>query len=311
MELYKPELVTTASSLEELRKVIEAGADAVIIGEQRYGMRLSGEFPLGMIHQAVAIAHDQGAKVYVSVDNLMNNEVIKGLPDYLRALSEYQVDAIIFGDPAVLQVHKHIQSDLALHWSTEMTATNYATANFWADRGAKRVVAPRELNMEEIIEYRRHCTIEVQVQVHGLTNIYHSLRHLVGSYLERQSIPYESSSYGIDKGLYLIEEERQELIHPVYEDHNGTHIMSADDICMLENLPELIDSGTQSFKIEGLLKSTPYQIAVVHAYRSAIDQYISNPSGYVEDPDWLASIQQLQDPRRELTFGFFYKEQVY
>lgn len=309
--MNKPELVTTASSLEELQKVIEAGADAVIIGEQRYGMRLSGEFELDMIHQAVQLAHDKEAKIYVAVDKIMNNDILDSLPDYLRMLSEYEVDAIIFGDPAVLQAHRRIQSKLALHWSTEMTATNYSTANFWADRGAIRVVAPRELNMEEIVEYRRHCTIEVQVQVHGLTNIYHSLRHLVGSYLERQSIPYESSSYGLDKGLYLIEEERQELIHPVYEDLNGTHIMSADDICMLENVPELIDSGVQSFKIEGLMKSTEYQVAVIKAYRSAIDRYMSDPSGYEENPEWLLSIQQLQDPRRELTFGFFYKEQVY
>jgi putative protease len=309
--MNKPELVTTAGSLEELQRVIEAGADAVIIGEQQYGMRLSGEFQLDMIEQAVYWAHDKGAKVYVSVDNIMDNETIKSLPDYLYALSRYHVDAIIFGDASVIMLHKKIHSSIALHWSTEMTATNYSTANFWADRGAIRVILPRELNMEQIIEYQRNCKIEVQVQVHGLTNIYHSRRHLVGSYLERQSIPYESSSYGIDKGLYLIEEERQDLTHPVYEDLNGTHIMSADDICMLENLPELIDSGVHSLKIEGLLKSIDYQVTVVKAYRSAIDQYVNDPSEYQENPDWLLSIQRLQDPRRELTYGFFYKEQVY
>lgn len=309
--MNKPELVTTASSLEELQRVIEAGADAVIIGEQRYAMRLAGEFQLDMIEQAVELAHDRAAKVYVAVTNIMDNETIKSLPDYLHALALYRVDAIIFGDPSVLMVHKELDSSLALHWNTEMTATNYTTANFWADRGAIRAVLPRELNMEQIMDYQRNCKIEVQVQVHGLTNIYHSLRHLVGSYLERQSIPYESSAYGLNKGLYLIEEERQELSHPVYEDHNGTHIMSADDICMLDNLPELIDCGIQSFKIEGLLKSIAYNEAVVQAYRAALDQYSKDPTEYQENPEWLLSIQQLQDPRRELTYGFFYKEQVY
>jgi putative protease len=309
--MNKPELVTTASSMEELQRVIEAGADAVIIGEQRYGMRLSGEFQLDMIKQAVLLAHERAAKVYIAVTNIMDNETIKSLPDYLRALAQYRVDAIIFGDPSVLMVHKQLGSNLALHWNTEMTATNYATANFWADKGAIRAVLPRELNMEQIIEYQLNCKIEVQVQVHGLTNIYHSLRHLVGSYLEQHSIPYESSSYGLNKGLYLIEAERQELSHPVYEDNNGTHIMSADDICMLENLPELIDSGIHSFKIEGLLKSAAYNEAVVQAYRAALDQYTKDPSQYKENPEWLLSIQQLQDPRRELTYGFFYKEQVY
>ncbi len=309
--MNKPELVTTAGSLEELQRVIEAGADAVIIGEQRYGMRLSGEFQLDMIEQAVILAHDRAAKIYVAVTNIMDNETIKSLPDYLKALGQFQVDAIIFGDPAILFIHKQIESSVALHWSTEMTATNYATANFWADRGATRVIVPRELNMEQIVDYQLHCKIDIQVQVHGLTNIYHSRRHLVGSYLERQSIPYECSAYGLNKGFYLIEEERQELHHPVYEDHNGTHIMSADDICMIENLPELIRSGIQSFKIEGLLKSSLYNETVVKAYRAAIDQYMKDPSQYIEDQEWLLSIQQLQDPKRELTYGFFYKEQVY
>lgn len=311
MRMNKPEIVITVGTLEELRRVIDAGADAVIIGEQRYAMRLSGEFQLDMIRQAVITARERAAKVYVAVTNIMDNETIKSLPEYMKALGENHVDAIIFGDPAVLLVHKQVESNVALYWSTEMTATNYSTANYWADRGAIRAVVPRELNMEQIVEYQRNCKIDIQVQVHGITNIYHSRRHLVGSYLERKSIPYESSDYGLNKGFYLIEEERQELSHPVYEDHNGTHIMSADDICMLENLPELIDSGVQSFLIEGLLKSIEYNETVVQAYRAALDQYVEDPSQYIEKPEWLLSIQQLQDPRRELTYGFFYKEQVY
>ncbi len=309
--MRKPELLTTASTIEELKQVIEAGADAVTIGEQRYAMRLAGEFQLDTIKLAATIAHERAAKVYVAVTNIMDNETIKMLPDYLRALEQCDVDAIIFGDPAVLLVHKQINSNITLHWSTEMTATNYTTANYWADRGATRVLVPRELNMEQIVEYQQNCKIDLQVQVHGLTNIYHSRRHLIGSYMERQPIPYESSAYGLNKGYYLIEEERQELSHPVYEDHNGTHIMSAEDICMLENLPELIESGVQSFMIEGLLKSTDYNVTVVQAYRAALDRYVEEPSQYKEDPEWLLSIQRLQDPSRELSYGFFYKEQVY
>jgi putative protease len=309
--MIKPEIVTTASSLEELQKVIHAGADAVTIGEQRYGMRLSGEFGLDMVKQAVNLAHEQQAKIYVAVTNIMDNDVIKSLPNYLSELSQHGVDAIIFGDPSVLMVYKQLGLSLALHWNAEMTATNYTTANFWASKGARRVVLPRELNLEQIIEYRKNCKIQVQVQVHGMTNIYHSLRHLVGSYLERQSTTLEKPVYGKDKGLYLIEAERRELNHPVYEDRNGTHIMSAEDICLLESLPELIDSGVHSFKIEGLLKSVEYNTAVVQAYRAALDTYIENPLNYEENPQWLLSIQQLQDPRRELTYGFLYKEQVY
>jgi putative protease len=153
--------------------------------------------------------------------------------------------------------------------------------------------------------------MEVEVQVHGITNIYHSKRELVKNYMQHQGNDASSQNRSMNRGLYLIEQERQDQSYPVYEDRNGTHIMSSEDICMLENLPELLEGSIDSFKIEGLLKSAEYNETVVRSYRAAIDAFIADPSGYSFNPEWLERIQRLQDPERELSYGFFYKEQVY
>jgi putative protease len=311
---YKPELLTTAGSLHELERLIEAGADAVNIGEHKYGLRLPGEFTLEQVGEAVKLAHAKGAKIYVSVNNIMDNEILADLPDYLRGLEERQVDAIVFGDPAVLMAAKQFAPGVELHWSTEMTSTNYATANFWAGKGAKRVIVARELNLEEIHQIKRHVHLQVQVQAHGLTNIYHSKRNLVQSYMEHQGQNARLEDLGAGRGLFLIEAERQDEKFPIYEDRNGTHIMSSDDICMIENLHELLEEPIDSLKIEGLLKSAEYNEVVVRAYRQAIDAYAADPSRYIYNEDWLEGIrviQQKEYPDRELSFGFFYKEQVY
>ncbi len=307
----KPELLVTAGSMEEVERLIAAGADAVNIGEHKYGLRLPGEFSPKQIGEAVRFAHEKGAKVYVSVNNIMHNELLSELPDYIKRVSEAGADAIIFGDPAVLVAAKQAAPGLKLHWSAEMTTTNYASANYWAGKGAVRVILARELNMEQILEIKRNVRMEVQVQVHGMTNIYHSKRNLVHSYVEHQGRDAECFERGIDRGLVLVEAERRDQKFPVYEDRNGTHIMSSDDICMIENLHELLERQIDSLKIEGLLKPLQYNETVVSCYREAIEAYCANPEKYEFQPEWLERIKALQDPDRELSYGFFYKEQVY
>lgn len=311
----KPELLTTAGSLAEVAAMIRAGADAVMIGEAKYGLRLPGEFKPEQIREAVREAHAHGAKIVVAVNNIMSNNVLNELPAYLAQLADAGVDAIQFGDPAVLTAAKQAAPNVKLHWNAEMTSTNYATAKFWGRRGAARVVLARELNMEQVLEAKSQLPdMEVQVQVHGMTNIYHSKRNLVGSYMEHRGereAGGANANRGMERGLFLIEAERQDEKYPVFEDGNGTHIMSSEDLCMLENLHELMEGGIDSFKIEGLLKSTVYNETAVRAYRQAIDAYAADPAGYRFDPAWLAAIEKLQDPERELSYGFFYKEQVY
>ncbi|MEC0232576.1 peptidase U32 family protein [Paenibacillus alba] len=309
--MNKPELVVSCSSIAEMQGLIDAGADAVIIGEERYGMRLPGNIGLDEIKAAAAWAHEKQAKVYVAVNKIFDNASLAGLPEYLQALQEYGVDAVIFGDPSVLMAARTLPGPLPLHWNAEMTSTNYATANYWGRQGATRVVLARELNMEQVLAFKEQSELSVEVQVHGITNIYHSKRELVKNYIEHQGNEAASQDRSIERGLFLIEHERRDQRYPVYEDSNGTHIMSSEDICMLENLPELMDGQIDSLKIEGLLKSSVYNETVVRSYRAAIDAYAADPENYEFQQEWLDVISALQDPERELSYGFFYKEQVY
>ncbi|HUC91363.1 MAG TPA: peptidase U32 family protein [Paenibacillus sp.] len=314
----RTELLTTAASMEELRRLAEAGADAFVVGESRYAVRMAGEFDLATIRSAVAFAKPRGVRIYAAVNNLIDNALLPGLPAYLRALEAAGVDAVVFGDPAVLTAARSEAPSLGLHWNAEMTSTNYATANYWGRRGATRVVLARELNMDQVLEFKANTELEVQVQVHGMTNIYHSKRSLIHSYAEHQErsgkpaeLKEQAGGRGMESGLYLIEIERPDERYPIYEDENGTHMMSSDDICMLESLHELLEPGVDSVKIEGLLKPAAYNAAVVRAYRRVMDAYYADPAGYRFRDEWLDPIRELQDPHRELSFGFFYKEQVY
>ncbi len=312
MMTTKPELLITAGSLEEVERFLKAGATAVIVGESIYGMRMPGQMTLADIELAMPIVRKYHAKLYVAVNNILHNDALKDLPAYLTAIERIGVDAVIYGDPAVLMTIRSSAPSLKLHWNAEMTSTNYATARYWQKRGSSRIVLARELNMEQVLEMKQYLPdMEVEVQVHGMTNIYHSKRHLVQHYLRHTGQEEETAKVGRDRKLFLIEQERQEEKFPVYEDENGTHIMSSDDMCILEDLKLLLDAGLDSFKIEGLFKSAAYNEEVIRVYREAIDAYAADPSGYAFRPEWMERIRLVQDPERELSFGFFYKEQMY
>ncbi|WP_068774213.1 peptidase U32 family protein [Paenibacillus sp. FJAT-26967] len=307
----KPELLVTAGSAEEVIQFIDAGADAVLVGEAAFGLRLSGDIMIDELASLIPLAHERGARIYVAVNNVFDNEGIARVEDYLKKLAELQVDAIVYGDPAVLRIVRIHGLQLRLHWNAEMSVTNYRSANYWAARGAARAVLARELNLEEILEFKRGAKLEVQVQVHGMTNIYHSKRNLLGNYFEHLGKDAAAIDRSMHNGLFLIEQERLEERFPIYEDPNGTHVMSSDDVCMLEDLHELLAADIDSLRIEGILKSTEYIETVIRAYRTAIDLYAADPDAYSFNEEWLDAIRRLQDPERELSFGFFYKEQVY
>lgn len=294
-----------------MERYIEAGADAVRIGDSRFGMRLPGEIGEAELPRAIARAHELGAKVYVAAEKLLRNEELAPLPAYLRLAAEAGADALTFGDPAVLLCAREAAPSLALHWDGEMTGTNSSSAAFWGRRGARRAVLSRELNEEEIRDFVRKAGLETQVQVHGMTNIYYSRRNLLQSYMEHIGREAAIVDLGADRGRFLAEAERPEERLPIYEDANGTHVMSADDVCLLEALPELLDAGVSSLYVEPLLKPEAYNIAALRSYRVAIDAYAADPEGFAVREEWLDAIRALQDPERELSFGFFYKEQVY
>lgn len=306
-----PELLISVGSIEQLERYIKAGASAVLIGESKFGMRQPGDIGADQLREAVAAAHRLGAKAYVNVNKLFRNDELSDLPAYLRVVQEAHADGIVFGDPAVLLNAREHAPELKLHWNAEMTGTNSSAASFWARRGAVRAVAARELNGEEIADLRSKINIELQVQVHGMTNIYHSHRNLLESYIQHIGRDATLIRKGADQGLFLVETERPNEKFPVYEDANGTHVMSPDDICLLEALNELIEAGVDSFYVEPLLKSDEYNETVLRSYRAALDAWQQDPGAYRFKDEWLDAIRSLQNPDRELGFGFLYKEQVY
>ncbi len=309
--MKKPELLLTPRNVEDISRLVKAGATAFIVGEEKFGLRLAGEFTREDIRESVRIAHQSGAKVYVAMNALFHNDKLDLLPDYLKFLVDAEVDAVVFGDPAVLMAAREVAPNMALHWNTETTATNYFTANYWGQKGAKRAVMAREINMDAIIETKENAEVEIEVQVHGMTCMFQSKRTLLGNYMEYQGKDLKVEGRSKDRSLVLHDPERNAK-YPIFEDENGTHIMSPNDICIIDELEEMLDAGIDSFKIDGILKEIEYLEKVTTFYREAIDLYFEDPDAYQDKKYYfLEEIEKIQPKNRKLDTGFFFKETVY
>ncbi|CAM3703735.1 peptidase U32 family protein [Cytobacillus oceanisediminis] len=309
--MKKPELLVTPMSIEDILPLASAGADAFVVGEQRYGLRLAGEFSKEDIKKAVEIAHGHGKKVYVAMNALFHNDKVPELEGYISFLKDIKADAIIFGDPAVLMAARSAAPDMKLHWNTETTATNWYTCNYWGRKGATRAILAREINMDAIIEIKENAEVEIEVQVHGMTAMFQSKRSLLGNYYEYQGKAMEVENRKQEKNMFLHDKERENK-YPIFEDENGTHIMSPNDICIIDELQDMMEAGIDSFKIDGVLKSPGYIIEVTKLYRKAIDTCAEDPDQYDEiKDDLLAEIEKIQPSNRPLDTGFFFKETVY
>ncbi|MFJ8255980.1 peptidase U32 family protein [Peribacillus asahii] len=309
--MKKPELLVTPTSVADIEPLIKAGADAFIIGEQRYALRLPGEFTREDVKEVIQIAHAANKKVYVSMNALFHNEKVDELEEYIAFLKEAGVDRIVWGDPAVLMAVRTAAPDMPLHWNTEMTVTNWYTANYWGRRGSVRAVAAREINMDAVIEMKEHAEVEIEVQVHGMTCMFQSKRTLLGNYFEYQGKSLEVENRTQQRNMFLHDKERENK-YPIYEDENGTHIMSPNDICMIDELQELVEAGIDSFKIDGILKTREYIIEITKLYRQAIDLCVEDVDRYDEiKSELFEKIEAIQPKNRALDTGFFFKETVY
>ncbi|MED3956528.1 U32 family peptidase [Priestia aryabhattai] len=309
--MKKPELLVTPTAVSEIESLLQAGATAIMVGEQRYGLRLAGEFKREDIVEAVNIAHQHDAKVYVAMNGLFHNDKIAELNEYILFLKEASVDAIVFGDPAVLMAVRETAPEMKMHWSTETTGTNWYSCNYWGRKGAKRAVLARELSMDSIIDIKEKAEVEIEVQVHGMTCMFQSKRSLLGNYFEYQGKVMEIENRKVEKDMFLLDNERNNK-YPIFEDENGTHIMSPNDMCIIDELSEMIDAEVDVFKIDGVLKSPQYILEVTKKYRQAIDLCVDDREEYenVKD-DLLEEIENLQPINRPLDTGFFFKETVY
>lgn len=305
------ELLVTPKSVNHIETLIEKGADAFVIGEQKYGLRLAGEFNKQAMREAVELIHSHNKKAYAAVNGIFHNYHLNGLKAYIEFLHEIQVDRIIFGDPSVVMYVNEQANPIALHWDAETLVTNYFQCNYWGKKGAKRAQLARELSLEEIINIKKNADVEIEVQVHGMTCMFQSKRMLLGNYYTFQERQLKIERNREANELLLYDEERDNK-YPVFEDYNGTHIMSPNDICLIEELDALLEHGIDALKIDGVLQTEEYINVCTEQYRQAIDLYDEDPELYDDEKFMLIDpIEDIQPEHRPFDEGFLFKHTVY
>lgn len=305
--MNKIELLAPAGDLEKLKIAVEYGADAVYFGGEMFSLRAgAGNLTIPEIEEGVEYAHSKGAKCHMAMNIFAHNEDIEPLRRYLESIRHIPIDAFIVSDPGVITVLKDVIPDAELHISTQANMTNYVTANFWYNMGVKRLVLARELTLGEIREIRQRIPEDMDLEsfVHGAMCISYSGRCLLSNYMIDRDANRGMCAHPCRWKYKLVEEKRPGEYYPVEEDNRGTYIMNSKDLCMLEHLPDLIDAGVSSFKIEGRMKSVFYVATVVSAYRKAIDSYMADPENYSFDYSWYN--EMLKASHREFTTGFYY-----
>ena len=310
--MKKPELLVTPKSVNHIKNLIETGADAFVIGEQQFGLRLAGEFSVSEVEEATKLVHEAGKKLYVAVNAIFHNDRLEALDDYLKEMQRIEVDALIFGDPAVVVAVRELEITIPLHWNPETIATNWFQANYWNERGAKRAVLARELSLEEVIEIKENAKPEIQVQIHGMTCMFQSKRSLLGNYFQYRDEVMEIENRKENKNMFLHDKERKNK-YPIFEDVNGTHIFSPNDMCLIDELTELFEAGIDSLKFDGVLHAESYINTVTKCYRQAIDAYFEKGEDAYDDikDELLEQIEEIQPELRPLDTGFIFKETVY
>ena len=305
------ELLVTPKSVKHIETLIEKGADAFVIGEQRFGLRLAGEFKREALIEAVELIHNHGKKAYVAVNGIFHNYHLNALKSYIDFLHEVSVDRIIFGDPAVVMYVNEQPNPIPLNWDAEALVTNYFQCNYWGKKGAQRAQLARELSLDEILNIKQHADVEIEVQVHGMTCMFQSKRMLLGNYFTFQERQMKIQRNKEANELLLYDEERDNK-YPVFEDYNGTHIMSPNDICLIEELDQLLAANIDAFKIDGVLQTEEYINVCTEQYREAIDLFKEDPETYDDEKFMLVDpIEAIQPEHRPFDEGFLYKQTVY
>lgn len=306
--MKKPELLVPASSLEVLKTAVRYGADAVYIGGEVFGLRAKAKnFSLEEMAEGVEFAHEHGVKVYVTANILAHNADIEPVKVYFNDLKKVKPDALIISDPAIFTIAKEVLPEMELHISTQANNTNYGTYNFWYNLGAKRVVSARELSIKEISEIRKNIPkdMEIETFVHGAMCISYSGRCLLSSFMTGRDANKGACTHPCRWKYAVVEENRPGEYMPIEENERGTYIFNSKDLCMIDHIPELVEAGIDSFKIEGRMKTALYVATVARTYRMAIDDYFESPDKYRENiPKYKKLISQCT--YRQYTTGFFF-----
>ncbi|NLO90274.1 MAG: U32 family peptidase [Clostridia bacterium] len=303
--MKKPEILAPAGNFEKLKTAVLYGADAVYVGGKEYGLRAGAEnFTFEELKEGIDFAHNRGCKVYITANIYAHNKDLDGIRIYFKKLKELNIDGLIVSDPGVALIAMENDPSIPLHLSTQANCTNWASALFWEKIGFKRIILARELGISEIKEIRKKVSLELEVFVHGAVCVSYSGRCLLSSFLTGRSANRGDCSHPCRWKYYLMEEKRPGEYMPVFEDDRGTYIFNANDLCMIEHIPELVEAGVDSFKIEGRMKSLHYVATVVKAYRQAVDSYFEDPEGWQCREEWKEELNKVS--HRKYSTGFFF-----
>lgn len=306
--MRKPELLVPASSLEVLKTAVIFGADAVYIGGEAFGLRAKAKnFTKSEMEEGIAFAHEHGVRVHVTANILAHNYDLDGAREYFHELKEMKPDALIIADPGMFMLAREICPEIDIHISTQANNTNYLTYRFWHGQGAKRVVSARELSLREIKEIRENIPgdLEIESFIHGAMCISYSGRCLLSSYFTGRDANRGACTHPCRWKYAVVEEKRPGEYFPVYENERGTYIFNSKDLCMIEHIPELIDAGIDSFKIEGRMKTALYVATVARTYRRAIDDYLESEEKYRANMKWYQE-EISKCTYRQFTTGFYF-----
>lgn len=306
--LKRPELLAPAGTLEKLKTAIHYGADAVYIGGDAYGLRSrAGNFSYDEMAEGVKFAHDRGAKVYVAANMVthIGNEV--GAGDFFKTLHAIGIDAVIVSDPTLMQICATEAPGLEIHLSTQQSAVNYETLNFWEEAGLTRCVLGREVSMDEVKEIREHSNVEIEAFIHGAMCISYSGRCTLSNHMADRDANRGGccQSCRWKYGLYDMPVLGDKHMVGAGEDGiDEAFSMSAVDLSMIEHIPDIIQNGVDSLKVEGRMKSIHYVSTISNVYRAAIDSYLEDPEHYEVKQEWIDELWKVA--QRELATGFYY-----
>ena len=306
--MKKPELLIPAGSLEVLKTAVYYGADAVYVGGEAFSLRAKARnFSMEDLKEGIEFAHQHGVKVYVTANILAHNQDLEEAAAYFQQLKEVKPDAVLISDPGLFLIAKEEIPEIPIHISTQANNVNYGTFLFWRSLGATRVVTGRELSLEEIRQIRAHIPEDMEIEsfIHGAMCISYSGRCLLSNYLTGRDANQGACTHPCRWKYALMEEKRPGEYFPVYENERGTFIFNSKDLCMIEHIPDMVEAGIDSFKIEGRMKAALYVAVVARTYRKAIDDYFTDPEQYRRNMDWYH--QEIEKcTMRPFTTGFFY-----
>lgn len=302
----KPEVLAPAGTLEKLKTAFVYGADAVYIGGNQYGLRSrAGNFTFDEMQEGVEYAKQYNGKVYVAANMVTHEGDEDGAGDFFRTLRDIGIDAVIVSDPALMEICAMEAPGLPIHLSTQASATNYETLNFWKEEGLERVVLAREVSMDEIKEMRQNTDVEIEAFIHGAMCISYSGRCTLSNHMSHRDANRggcsQSCRWKYDLFEMPLPQEKNSLLGG---DPEEPFSMSAVDMSMIRHIPDLVENGVDSLKIEGRMKSIHYVSTVSNVYRRAIDAYCADPENFVFNQEWEDELWKVA--QRELATGFYY-----